>query len=115
VMDGGFFELRRQLDYKARLYGSRIVVASRWHPSSKTCSCCGVIKETLALAERTFRCDDCGFEAGRDHNAALNLAGLATSSVVSACGEARSGARLRSRVKRASAKQKERSDLREAA
>src|SRR5262249_17926333 len=84
-VDGGFFELRRQLDYKARLYGSRIVVASRWYPSSKTCSCCGVIKETLALADRTFRCEDCGFEAGRDHNAALNLAGLATSSAVSAC------------------------------
>src|SRR5262249_7916318 len=37
VMDGGFFELRRQLDYKARLYGSPIVLASRWYPSSKTC------------------------------------------------------------------------------
>jgi putative transposase len=117
VMDGGFFELRRQLDYKARLYGSRIVVASRWYPSSKTCSCCGVIKETLALAERMFRCTDCGFEAGRDHNAALNLAGLAASSAVSACGEARSGPVRKSRVKRASVKQEGNDDgaLKEAA
>jgi len=61
VMDGGFFEFRRQLDYKARLYGSRIVIANRWYPSSKTCSCCGVIKQTLALSQRTFACDDCGF------------------------------------------------------
>jgi putative transposase len=91
-MDGGFFELRRQVDYKARLYGSLIVVADRWFPSSKTCSCCGVVKATLTLADRTFRCDGCEFEVGRDLNAALNLARLAASSAVSACGAERSGA-----------------------
>jgi putative transposase len=111
VSDGGFHEFRRQLTYKARLYGARIVVADRWYPSSKTCSCCGVIKETLDLAERTFRCTDCGFEAGRDVNAALNLAGMAASSAVSACGEARSGPVRKSRVKRASAKQEPKPEL----
>lgn len=107
VTDAGFYEFRRQLEYKARLYGCRIVAASRWYPSSKTCSCCGVVKPTLALAERTFRCDDCGFETGRDHNAARNLAGLAASSAVSACGEERSGPTRKSRVKRTSVKQEE--------
>jgi putative transposase len=111
VMDGGFFEFRRQLDYKARLYGSRIVVASRWYPSSKTCSCCGVIKETLALSQRTFCCDDCGFEAGRDVNAALNLARLAASSAVTACGAERSGMSRKARVKRAAVKQEENTAL----
>jgi putative transposase len=72
-------------------------------------------KETLDLAERTFRCTDCGFEAGRDHNAALNLAGMAASSAVSACGEARSGPVRKSRVKRASVKQEEVEVLKEAA
>ena len=114
-MDGGFFEFRRQLDYKARLYGSRIVVANRWYPSSKTCSCCGVIKPTLDLAERTFRCTDCGFEAGRDHNAALNLAGMAASSAVTACGETRSDVGRKARVKRGSVKQEEIEVLKEAA
>jgi putative transposase len=114
VMDGGFFESRRQLDYKARLYGSRIMVASRWYPSSKTCSCCGVIKETLALSQRMFACDSCGFETGRDHNAALNLARLAASSAVAACGETRADAVRKSRVKRASAKQEENTALSEA-
>jgi putative transposase len=109
IMDGGFHEFRRQLDYKARLYGSRIVVADRWYPSSKTCSCCGVIKETLALSQRAFACDDCDFEARRDVNAALNLARLAASSAVTACGETRSGAVRKSRVKRASTKQEEKS------
>ncbi len=65
VIEGAFFEFRRQLDYKSRLYGSTIVVADRWFPSSKICSCCGVVKDTLDLNERTFRCDDCGFECDR--------------------------------------------------
>ena len=107
IMDGGFFELRRQLTYKAKLYGARVVVAGRWYPSSKTCSCCGVVKPTLALSQRMFGCDDCGFEAGRDHNAALNLASIAASSAVTACGETRSGPVRKSRVKRASVKQEE--------
>jgi putative transposase len=115
VSDGGFHEFRRQIEYKARLYGARVVVAGRWYPSSKTCSCCGVIKETLALAERTFRCTDCRFEAGRDVNAALNLAAMAASSAVSACGEARSGVVRKVRVKRASVKQEENTVLLEAA
>ena len=114
IMDGGFFELRRQLTYKAKLYGSQIVVAGRFDPSSKTCSCCGVIKETLALAERTFRCDDCEFEAGRDHNAALNLARIAASSAVTACGENRSGSIRKSRVKRSPTKQEENTALKAA-
>jgi putative transposase len=115
VSDGGFHEFRRQIEYKARLYGARVVLADRWYPSSKSCSCCGVIKETLDLAERMFRCTDCGFEAGRDVNAALNLAGMAASSAVSACGEARSGVSRKARVKRASVKQEEVEVLKEAA
>lgn len=107
ISDSGFYEFRRQIAYKAGLYGARLFVANRFYPSSKTCSCCGVVKQTLALAERMFRCEDCGFEVGRDINAALNLACLAASSAASACGEARSGAVRKSRVKRASTKQEE--------
>jgi len=114
-MDGGFFEFRRQLDYKTLLYGSRLVVANRWYPSSKTCSCCGVIKQTLALSQRVFHCDDGGFEALRDVNAALNLARLAASSAMTACGEPRSGAGREPRVKRGSAKQEEKTVVLEAA
>jgi putative transposase len=102
VSDGGFHEFRRQIEGKARLYGARVVVADRWYPSSKSRSCCGVIKQTLALADRTFRCSACGFEAG---DAARNLAAMAASSVVSACGAARSGEVRKVRVSRASAKQ----------
>ena len=63
---------------------------SRWHPSSKTCSCCGWIKKDLTLADRTFHCDSCGFELDRDANAAINLLDewkgtVATAGI--ACGE----------------------------
>jgi putative transposase len=63
VMDAGFFEFRRQLTYKAKLYGSHIVVADRGWPSTKTCSSCGVVKATLASSQRTFRCDHCDYKA----------------------------------------------------
>jgi putative transposase len=115
VSDAGFFEFRRQLEYKARLYGSHIVLAGRFYPSSKTCSCCGVVKETLDQSQEWFRCDDCGFEADRDVNAALNLARIAASSAVTACGEERSGASRNARVKRSSAKQEEKTAISEAA
>ena len=110
ILDGGFFEFRRQLEYKARFYGATVVVVDRWFPSSKTCSCCGSVKAELALSQRLFQCDDCGFVAGRDHTAACNLERLAASSAVSACGETRSGAERKPRVKRASKKQEPNSE-----
>ena len=111
IMDGGFFEFRRQLEYKARFYGATVIVANRWFPSSKTCSCCGSVKAELALSQRFFKCDDCGYEAGRDLNAARNLEYMAASFAVTACGEDRSGAVRKPRVKRASVKQEPDSKL----
>ncbi|WP_293336785.1 RNA-guided endonuclease TnpB family protein [Microcoleus sp. CAWBG58] len=73
VADMGFFELRRQLTYKCKLYGSKLVIVDRWFPSSKTCSNCGTKKETLSMSERMFECSHCGFKIDRDLNAAINL------------------------------------------
>jgi putative transposase len=78
ISDAGFGTFRRMLEYKAVLRGNTIIVAPRFFPSSKTCSCCGVIKDELSLNKRTFRCDECGFECDRDLNAALNLLHLDT-------------------------------------
>ena len=69
----GFYEFKRQLLYKASWYGSRVVLADRWEPSSKTCSSCGWIDEDLTLSDRTFRCEQCGLVLDRDLNAAINL------------------------------------------
>jgi len=77
ISDVGFYELRRQIEYKAERYGIEVVLASRWYPSSKTCSSCGWKNEDLALSDRTFKCPECGLEMDRDLNAAKNLASLA--------------------------------------
>ena len=76
LADAGLGQLRRQLGYKATWYGSQLVVAGRWYPSSKTCSACGAVKAKLALADRTYRCDHCNLVLDRDMNAAINLARL---------------------------------------
>ncbi|MBN3895389.1 MAG: IS200/IS605 family element transposase accessory protein TnpB [Nostoc sp. NOS(2021)] len=73
ITDMGFFEFRRQLNYKCELYGSKLVVVDRWFPSSKTCSNCGIKKERLSLSERVFNCEHCGKVIDRDLNAALIL------------------------------------------
>ena len=83
--DMGFYEFRRQLEYKCQLYGSQLTIVDRWFPSSKTCSRCGTVKESLLLSERVFNCEHCNFSCDRDLNAALNLA-MAGSSPVTACG-----------------------------
>lgn len=90
ISDIGFYEFRRQLEYKAKMYGRTLSVVSRWLPSSKTCSNCGCKKDVLALSERVFRCGGCGFELDRDLNAAKNIhtAGLAG---INACGPEGSG------------------------
>ena len=73
ISDMGFYEVRRQLEYKCKLYGSKLVVVDRWFPSSKTCSNCGHKKEVLSLSERVFDCENCNFTIDRDLNAAMNL------------------------------------------
>lgn len=77
IADAGFAELHRQMDYKTRWNGGRLVVANRWYPSSKTCSGCGAVKAKLPLSERTYTCTTCGLVLDRDLNAARNLAALA--------------------------------------
>lgn len=73
ILDVGFGEIRRQLDYKTRWYGSRLVLADRYAPTSKTCSTCGTARAKLSLAEREYLCTSCGMRMDRDVNAARNI------------------------------------------
>jgi putative transposase len=68
----GFYEFSRYIKYKAEKQGTEFVEADRWYPSSKTCSKCHKVKETLPLSERIFRCE-CGVEIDRDLNSSINL------------------------------------------
>ena len=73
IADMGFYEFRRQMEYKSELYGSQLIIVDRFYPSSKTCSNCGIIKDSLLLSERVFCCDHCHLKIDRDLNAAKNL------------------------------------------
>ncbi len=76
IADSGFFEFKRQLTYKTQLYGSELVLADRFFPSSKLCPCCGNKKEQLPLSMRVYDCENCDWIADRDYSASLNLLGL---------------------------------------
>ncbi len=86
IADMGFYEFRRQLEYKTQLSGSKLVIVDRFYPSSKTCSSCGEKKSSLSLSQRVFTCDHCGFDSDRDVNAAINLEKEAVRLTVLACG-----------------------------
>jgi putative transposase len=74
TLDHSLGELRRQLTYKADRYGSRVIVADRFYPSTKTCARCRAVKTKLPLSVRTYRCEHSGSVLDRDVNAAANLA-----------------------------------------
>jgi len=97
IADLGWGEFHWQLSYKTRWYGSQLVVADRFYPSSKICSGCGHIMASLPLFRRTFICESCGLVIDRDLNAAKNLARLAdrvapgSGETGNACGEGGTG------------------------
>ena len=68
----GFYEFKRQLEYKCKFRGIELVVADRFYPSSKTCSQCGKVKKDLKLKDRVYNCS-CGLSIDRDLNASINL------------------------------------------
>jgi putative transposase len=72
LSDSALGETRRQLGYKCGWYGSRLIVADRFFPSSKTCSACGH-KQDIGWKEH-WACAGCGAGHQRDDNAAVNLA-----------------------------------------
>jgi len=94
IMDQSFYEVRRQLEYKGRLYGSCIVVADRFFPSTRMCSACGEKNDSLGLGDRIWTCPRCQIEHDRDVNAAVNLEYLAVSSTATACGAESAGSTL---------------------
>jgi putative transposase len=77
IGDAGWAEFARQVAYKQAWRGGQVMVADRWLPSTRTCSRCGLIRQTMGLAERVFSCDACGLVMDRDRNAAANLAAWA--------------------------------------
>ena len=73
VSDASFFEVKRQVLYKAEQYGGYVQLVDRWYASSKTCHHCEWVKEDLTLADRVWICEQCQAANERDFNAALNI------------------------------------------
>jgi putative transposase len=73
ILDNAPRERRRQLGYKARLYGSELILVPAPF-TSQTCSECGVTdKVSRPGCGREFACTACGHQAHADKNAALNI------------------------------------------
>lgn len=74
IRDLGFYEFRRQMEYKAPAFGCQLEIADRWYPSSKQCRMCQHVNGELQLKDRVFSCPSCGHTEARDLDAAINLA-----------------------------------------
>ena len=84
ISDAAWGLLFQQLEYKSARYGRDFVKIDRWHPSSKTCSCCKHVLDRLPLGVRHWTCPACEAAHDRDVNAARNI--LAAGLAVAACG-----------------------------
>lgn len=82
IHDQSWGELRRQIEYKSKVTGSKAVYVDRFYPSSQLCSECGYQnKEVKNLKVRTWECPECAAVHDRDVNAAINLKKKALSSI----------------------------------
>ena len=99
IADAGWGQFVRQCSYKGEWYGCGIQKVGRFFPSSKLCSECGEIHQTLKLSERKWICVGCGTIHHRDHNASINILleglRLVSASTVGATGTDAGGERVR--------------------
>ena len=72
VQQQKLYEFRKQIEYKSKWNNIQVIIADRFFPSSKLCSCCGNIKKDLKLSDRIYKCE-CGNVIDRDFQASLNL------------------------------------------
>ena len=79
VSDLSFYSFMLTLQNMARKHGKKVVKIDRFYPSSKTCHNCGEIKEDLRLEDRMWNCNGCKMIHDRDHNAAINIHQVGTS------------------------------------
>lgn len=95
ISDVAWSSFVSKLKYKARWYGKEVVVIDRFYPSSKTCSCCDNVKESLSLEERQWTCSKCNTIHDRDVNAGKNILRRALSIQSSGTDDHRNGAKVR--------------------
>ena len=84
VLDQGWYEFRRQLEYKLLWSGGKLIAVPP-PGTSQTCSRCGHKEAKNRVSQEKFACVKCGYELNADLNAARNI--LAAGLAVAACGE----------------------------
>ena len=95
IMDAGWAQFRRMLEYKAEWYGRQLITIDKYYPSTQICSPCGAKtgpKGMPGLKVRAWTCPDCGTSHDRDLNAARNI--LAAGLAVSVCKDGRTGTKV---------------------
>ena len=83
ILDQGWAEFRRQLEYKAAWKGGFVVAVPPQY-TSQTCPCCGHVSKDNRQTQARFECVECGFEENADLVGAINV--LAAGHAVLACG-----------------------------
>ncbi|MEV4527358.1 RNA-guided endonuclease TnpB family protein [Streptosporangium sp. NPDC049304] len=86
VHDAGWSQFTTMLEYKAKRYGRTFTKIDRWFPSSKLCSDCGHIAESMPLNVRSWTCL-CGAVHDRDINAAINILAAGRADRLNDCGD----------------------------
>ncbi|GDH01375.1 IS609 transposase [Escherichia coli] len=84
IQDQGWYEMRRQLEYKQLWSGGQVLAVPPAYTSQR-CACCGHTAKENRLSQSQFRCQVCGYTANADVNGARNI--LAAGHAVLACGE----------------------------
>ena len=73
IQEQNFYSIRTKLINKCKERNIELRLVDIFYPSSKTCSCCGIVKKDLKLNDRIYKCCNCGLEIDRDYNASINL------------------------------------------
>ena len=84
ILGQGWYELRRQLEYKQHWLGGHVLAINPAYTSQK-CACCGHTAKENRQSQSQFECVTCGYTENADINGARNI--LAAGHAVLACGE----------------------------
>ncbi len=98
ISDVAWSSFVTKLKYKAEWNDKEVIVVDRFYPSSKTCSCCDHIKESLNLDERIWTCSKCNTIHDRDVNASKNILRRALAIQSAGTVDNRNGAKVRPKV-----------------
>jgi putative transposase len=72
ILDQGWAEFRRQLEYKV-LWAGGLFLAVPPQNTSRTCPCCGHVSKDNRKSQAVFACVECGFAENADLVGAINV------------------------------------------